>query len=327
MRNNSHIFCAVLAVVATPLGANPALAQTSTAPAVAPSHQAATPATSNRSTFLTDIGSAERIHHAGSLRMLSQRISASVCNRAAGIAVADADKHIETAVRDYRRVLAGLENGDEALGIYGPESDRLILREISKLNDIWSPLNETFETVSGEAWTRDHAVDVAQSVPAMLQTSKELLGQVTAEYSDPSQMLQADAVLLQIAERQRMLEQEIANATCMIADGIDVDAAREAIGEATGLHTTSLDALRNGLPSAGVAPPPTPAIELWLANIQGRWNEVLPTLDAIAAGGDVSDADREMIYLEMNKMTWMMNETVGQYREASKLQSQLANSY
>ena len=269
--------------------------------------------------LLQDFGSAERIQRSGSLRMLSQRISATACNRAAGVNVAEADKYLARSIRDYRRILAGLENGDDGLGLYGPESNRLVLRDIAKLNELWAPLDGTFDSVAPDALTQDHIVEIAETVPQMLDISKQLLGFVVAEYSDPTQMLQSDAVLLQIAERQRMMEQEIANATCLIANGMQTAASRETLQEAIPQYEVSLAALRNGLPEAGVAPPPTEAIDLWLGDIAERWSEVRPTLDLIAAGGDVSDEDRQMIFEEMNKLTWMMNVTVGQYTEASKL--------
>ena len=72
-------------------------------------------------------------------------------------------------------------------------------------------------------------------------------------------------------------------------------------------------------PEAGVAAPPTLAIDLWLEDISDRWDDVRPTLEQISAGGDVTTDDRAFIFEEMNKLTWMMNVTVGQYTEAAKL--------
>lgn len=269
--------------------------------------------------LLRDLGSAERIQRSGSLRMLSQRISATVCNRAAGIAVEDADKYLTRAVRDYRRIIAGLKDGDPGLGLYGPESDRIVLREVAKLRTLWSPLDNIFKTVENNALTRAHALQVAAIAPDMLQTSKQLVGVVAAEYSDPSQMLQSDAVLLQIAERQRMMEQEIANATCLIGEDIDVLAAQAKLETAIPLYEASLAALRDGLPEAGVSPPPTEAIDLWLDDISDRWQSVRPTLDKISASGIATQQERELVFVEMNKLTWMMNIAVQQYTEANKL--------
>lgn len=327
MSNKLRTTRAVALLLATTLCTSPALAQTTnasgattTAAVTASSARAPAPSADEKAAILRDFGSAERIQRSASLRMLSQRISATVCNRVAGIGVADADKLLTRAIRDYRRIVAGLKDGDDGLGLYGPESDRIVLRDIAVLTELWEPLNATFDAVDNDALTYDHAVQIAQTVPAMLDTSKQLLGFVVAEYSDPTQMLQSDAVLLQIAERQRMLEQEIANATCMIGDGIEVDAARAKLDEAVPLYEVSLAALRSGLPEAGVAPPPTQAIDLWLSDISDRWDDVRPLLDTISAGGDISIEDRTFVFEEMNKLTWMMNVTVGQYTEASKLQ-------
>jgi hypothetical protein len=310
-------------MVVTALCASSAMAQTTTAGTSTRAPAALSPVDS--AALLKDYGSAERIQRSASLRMLSQRISATACNRVAGIGVADADKYLTRSIRDYRRILAGLEDGDNGLGLYGPERDRIVLRDIAKLNELWAPLDSTFDAFDGETLNRDHIVQIAQTVPDMLDTSKALLGFVVAEYSDPTQMLQSDAILLQIAERQRMLEQEIANATCLISGGIEVDAARTMLTEAIPIYEVSLAALRNGMPEAGVASPPTIAIDMWLTDISDRWDTVLPTLTAIGAGGDVSAEDGELVFAEMNKLTWMMNITVGQYTEASKLKQSFEN--
>lgn len=308
MLNTLPLTRPIAILCATALFAGSALAQSSTRGG---SYEA--------SALLQDDGSAERIQLSGSLRMLSQRISATACNRAAGGNVADAEEYLASSIRDYRRILAGLENGDDGLGLHGPESNRLILRDIAKLNALWAPLDGTFKAVAPEALTKDHVALIAQTVPELLDVSKQLLGFIVAEYSDPTQMLQSDAVLLQIAERQRLIEQEIANATCLIANGMQIEESREVLKEAIPQYDVSLGALRNGMPEAGVAPPPTQEIDLWLEDVAVRWGDVRPTLEQIAAGGDVSDEDRQKIFEVMNKLTWMMDVTVGQYTAASKL--------
>ena len=308
------IAMAFAASVAAMAAASIAHAQT-----VTPVSADATPAPVEAAALLKDLGSAERIQRSGSLRMLSQRISATACNRVAGIAAEDADKYLARSVRDYRRILAGLVEGDDGLGLYGPEQNRIVLRDVAEMAEVWAPLDAIFADVETDALTPEHVAQIAETVPTLLAMSKQLLGFVVAEYSDPSQMLQSDAVLLQIAERQRMLEQEIANATCLIGDGLAVDASRAKLAEAIPLYEVSLAALRNGMPEAGVAAPPTHAIDLWLTDVADRWAEVRPTLDAIAAGDAVSEDDRRFVFEEMNKLTWMMNVTVGQYTEASKL--------
>jgi hypothetical protein len=314
LRNTTRM---IAPLVAAALCAGSAFAQTATQPAKAKVERVSVQA--EQPDLLRDLGSAERIQRSGSLRMLSQRISATVCNRAAGIAVDDADKYLKRSIRDYRRILAGLKSGDPGLGLYGPEKDRIVLRTISEIDEIWAPLDYIFNTVEADALTFDHAVEVASIAPGMLESSKQLVGVVAAEYSDPSQMLQSDAILLQISERQRMLEQEIANATCMIGDGIQVEAAQDKLKEAVALYEVSLAALRNGMPEAGVAAPPTRAIDLWLGDISERWSAVRPVLDTIGSGGTASKEQRELVFVEMNKLTWMMNITVQQYTEANKL--------
>jgi hypothetical protein len=250
--------------------------------------------------------------------MLSQRISSTTCQLSAGIMTEDAEKYLRRSVRDYRRILTGLVAGDDGLGIYGPESDATILRQLTDLNDLWSPLDAMYGDLSNAAATATDTNAVATAAADMLSNAKQLVGLVAGEYSEPSQMLQADAVLIQIAERQRMLEQIVANSTCLIAEGIDVDTNRDALASAITLYDESLSALRNGLEEVGIAPPPTKAIDLWLDDIHERWSNLRPTLESISTGADVTDDMRTLVFDETNKLTWMMNVTVGQYTEASK---------
>ena len=268
--------------------------------------------------LLQDLGSAERIAQSGKLRMLSQRISASACNRAAGIATADADKQLSRSLRDYGRIVVGLEDGDAGLGLYGPESDRAVLSRVDRLQELWAPIDALFQETPAEALTHEHVVTLAAAAPEMLDVSKILVSDVVAQYSDPTQMAQSDAILLMIAERQRMLEQEISNATCLIAEGIDVPAARDQLSDAVAMYDVSLNALRTGMPEAGVAAPPTAAIDLWLGDIAERWSAMQPVLTKVRDSGEITEEERTFVFVETNKLTWMMNVTVGQYTEASK---------
>jgi len=272
-----------------------------------------------RPTSIGKTDRAVRLQLSGSLQMLSQRISAAACNSAAEIAVSEADLHLTRALRDYRRILSALSTGDPGLGLYGPETDPAVLRALADIQTHWAPVNKMFETAKRDALTFHDAVKIAAIAPKMHKASEQLVGVIAAQYPPPHRMLQSDAIILQISERQRVLEQKISNAACMITDNIDKPLAQQRLTDAVQMYEVSLSALRRGMPNAGVAAPPTVAIALWLNDITKRWKAVRPILKTIGDGGLVTNADRETVFVEMNKLTWMTNIIVQQYTEAHKL--------
>ena len=267
--------------------------------------------------FVEDVGGAERINYAGKLRMLSQRIPAAACNEAEGVAVADATAMLEAAVAEFDRIVAALEHGDEGLGILGPESDRKVLYDIQAMHAIWDPLHVDMDAMIAGDVDRGHAVHIAEMSPQLLDIAKHLVSVVVAEHSDPTAVLQADALTIDIAGRQRMLAQRISKNACLAQAGMAEGALAEMAG-AMEIYDVSMRALHGGLPEAGIQAPPTPAIAEGMTAIVARWEAVTPLLERVQAGETLSVEARGTVFAEMNALTAEMNAVVGLYAEASK---------
>lgn len=262
----------------------------------------------------------ERIDYAGKLKMLTQRIPASACNAAAGIGGWEAKGYLLASIGEFDRIMNALENGDVFISIKTPENDRTVLRRIGQMNDVWHPVRDDVLPIaeqSGQSATVEQVATTTQAAPELLEITQALVGDLIGEYADPSRLLATDAVGLDIMGRQRMMPQIISKSTCMIAEGLNTEAARTELDASIALFELSLEALSNGMPEVGVRPPPTEAIRDGLLDVTARWMTVRPTIEVLMATGTLSSDDREFVYSEMNHLTAMMNEVSRIYAKAS----------
>jgi len=268
--------------------------------------------------IVDDVGGAQRVNMAGKLRMLSQRIPAAACNEAGGIAVAEAAATLKAAVAEFDRILNALEFGDGGLGIHGPETDRKVLADIQALHGVWDPLHADMDAMIEGDTDRAHAEKIVAMEPTLLEIAKHLVSMEVAEHSDPAAMLQGDAILIDIAGRQRMLAQRLSKDACMLAEGLEAERARADLGKTREMYQVSLRALRFGMADAGIAPPPTAEIEAGLARVNAIWEEIQPWLDA-TLDGTITPEQRANLMRRANALTGSMNEVVGMYSRASQL--------
>ncbi|SFJ88786.1 Type IV pili methyl-accepting chemotaxis transducer N-term, partial [Jannaschia pohangensis] len=206
--------------------------------------------------FIQDVGGGARIDMSGKLRMLSQRIAASACNEAAGIALDQSVPMIAAAVAEYDRIIAALEHGDDELGIFGAETNRKILADIQALHAVWDPLHVDLDTAIAGDITAEEAFQIEAVSDELLKIAQHMVSLISGRYADPAALMQADALTIDIAGRQRMLAQRMSKNACLIASGHDVEASRAEMLAALEMYDTSLTALRFGMPTAGISPPP-----------------------------------------------------------------------
>jgi hypothetical protein len=262
----------------------------------------------------------ERIDQAGKLTMLSQRIPASACAAAAGIGGEVAKGYLAASIGEFDRIVTALEFGDVFISIKTPETDRGVLSRIAEMNELWEPVREEvipIADLSRETTTVDEIATSARAAPELLDVTSKLVGDLIGEYADPARMLATDAVGLDIIGRQRMMPQVISKTACMIAEGLDTEIARQELDASIDLFDLSLGALVNGMPEAGVRPPPTEAIKADLVSVIDRWEDIRPTIEQLKIDGTLPIAEREAIYVEMNDLTAMLNEAARKYAQAS----------
>lgn len=271
----------------------------------------------SKSELAEQIGASERVNYSGKLRMLSQRVIATGCNYAAGIDPQESGKHMQAARDEFALIVDALENGNADLGMNGAEKRKKTLARIEELKAEWKPLAGDLDSINSApaaATVESAAVQSGQ----VLSVAKLLVSDLSAQYSDPAAMVQANAMLIDISGRQRMLTQRMSKNICLAASGITTEAAKSELAATAEMFETSLNALRSGMQAAGINPPPNSEIAEGLSIVQANWTEMKPAVETILAGGTLSDDERARVYHGMNQMTGNMNKVVGMYSEASK---------
>lgn len=267
----------------------------------------------------SDVGASERINVAGQLGTLSQRIIASACNLNSGITVRESQAILNISADQFSRISDALLYGNRSFGILGEEDRARTLQVIERLNGSWSPLlDEARETeVAGNDTTRIQSM--AEQSDPMLSTANILVSEITGQYADPVALLHADALLIDLAGRQRMLAARMSKDMCLIASGITVEQAQADLAESSALFADTLSALRNGLPSVGVRPPPTEKIADGLQFVVEEWEAMQPFLARALANEPLDTADRQRVYFAFLGIEARMNNVVVSYDKNSKL--------
>ena len=269
--------------------------------------------------FSTDVGSSERINLAQQLGTLTQRIIASACNVNAGVAVRESAAVLRISASQYERINDALLHGNRGFGILGEENRPRTLQAINGLAEVWTPLQSEALTAEVSADQDGMIASIAVQSDPVLEEVSILVSEITAQYADPVALLHADALLIDIAGRQRLLAQRMSKDVCLIASGIEVDAAREELVATIALFDTSLNGLANGVESVGLLPPPTQKIAEGLQFVTDEWSKIRPTLDEVVAGTQIDDTTRAELFGAFLGMEARMNNVVFMYASNSKL--------
>jgi len=268
--------------------------------------------------FLEDSGASNRIDFSGKLRMLSQRIPAAACYLAAGIDEETSSAVLASAAAEFEQIVNALEFGDESLGIIGAEERRKTLVGLRKLRELWEPMFADAQQIAGGDNSSSAVMGVADQSAKVLDIAKLLVSEISGQYSNPTAVLQIDALTIDIAGRQRMLSQRISKNICLVSSGVNVDVAMAELASTAQTFETSLNALINGMADAGIKPPPSTEVADGLQVVVEDWANLKPIVMQVLAGETIDTEQRAAAFNGANLMTGDMNKVVGMYSQASK---------
>lgn len=260
---------------------------------------------------IEDVGATERVNFSGKLRMLSQRVAAAACNYEAGIDKETSLNILLGAQTEFAKIARGLEFGDADLRMNGEEKRRKTLKAIHDLNAAWADMSAAIDGLVRGNEAASNLDYISANNMNVLSHAKLLVSEISGQYSDPTAMLQADAALVDISGRQRMLTQKMSKESCQVWSG-QADSA-EALAGTMQMFEVSLNALRSGMPEAGIKPAPTEDIALGLDDIWADWQALKPTLETAVANTAADPAARSEVFGQLNVMLKEMNEVVGLY--------------
>ena len=310
----------------------------SLAPAMAPLQSAAAPfslnalkhvefiganSTSSEETtkaqFIEDANGSERINFAGKLRMLTQRIASYSCAVASGVDTENSLLVLQAATGEYSKIINGLEFGDADLNINSAETKRKITHKINEKLEAWIPFHDAVQKLIKDQNDAKAITYISENNMDLLQHAKDLVVVISATYSNPSEMLQSDAMLIDIAGRQRMLSQKMGKEICAVVSGNTALGTSDVFQQTMNTFETSLLALRDGLAAAGISAPPTPEINEQIQLIWSDWEVVKQDLAALTESSFKSLEAEAAALNQLDTILVDMNRAVGMYTQNAKL--------
>lgn len=268
--------------------------------------------------FVEDTGAANRIIAGDLLRTLSQEIPAAVCHLHNNVDVAEATELLTKSVTSFDTVTLALLNGDEAMGIVGGETRRKTIVELEALIATWEPKRDAALAVLADPTNAAAAEVVYASADEMLDKTYHLLSELEGEYANPVELLQSDMMLLEVSGRMAAMTQRMAYEACRVWSGDGSADVQAKLDESVSIFEASMGALSNGMPSLGIAAPPTPEIASILEDVSEDWGILSGYLDQVRSDTDVSLEVREDLYHRLAVKLHKVEELEELYQNYSK---------
>jgi len=262
------------------------------------------------------IEAAHRVNISGRQRMLSQRISKAACFMNVGMESSGQPNQLQDAVALFEASLQALRRGDETMGL-GPEQSAEIRLALYEVAVDWDAFSQNFQmTVSNGVVTRPALAGIDASGLKLLADMNRTVNKTASIYGDSlPDMPLILSLTIDLAGRQRMFTQKAAKEFCLIDAGVDVEENRVRLAQTTQLFTLTLGALQNGMPGMVMAAP-NDEIRDQLAIINEAWAGPKAALEAAAAGESITEAQRNVIGNDMERVLVLMNEAVDMYEGA-----------
>lgn len=238
----------------------------------------------------------ERIALVSRLRTLSQQVAAASCTLTSGINTQEAATVLAEASGNFSRYLTALRDGDLELGILAPETDRKLLMDLAAVEAEWARIEEPIKSVLAD-WTdvaSSHIID-DQNL-RLLELTTILSTDTAGHYANPFKVTARDSIMIELAGRQLMLTQKMAKDSCEIWTDYNAEAATEDLIQTMEIFEASLNALRFGLPEAGISPAPNDVIRENLDRLLTRWNDIKANQQILVDGGTLNDAQKGEIF-------------------------------
>ncbi len=262
-----------------------------------------------------DIGASERIDLSGRLHMLSQRIAASTCTLEAGADPSISKGIMAGSATEMDRIMTALRDGNPLMKIIGAEDDPRVMGSINQVNDNWQPIRAVLQDMHANG-TNDRGLALVRewNVP-YFEYASLLVSEIAAEYANPADLLQRDAILVDLAGRQRMRTQMMLKQACETLMGrIE---AQELVATMS-IFDRTLDALLNGASDVGISKAPTPAIEAALTAMNEDWAQIKPVMVTITQGGTLTAEGQTALTLSLNELLIKSNGIVTMFTKHAK---------
>jgi len=258
---------------------------------------------------------ADRIRVAGQLRTLTQQVAAASCALSSDIGTEEAHKVLTHATEQFDQYIFALRDGDDALHILHPETRRRTLEDIAHFYEEWSTVHGAVDAilVDGHDIESAHVID-DHNMP-LLELTTVLAADIAGQYAHPFEITAADAMMIEIAGRQRMLTQKMAKDACEVWTGYHAEEARADLAQTVTVFETSLKALRFGMPEAGLQEAPTDKIRDDLDHLLARWDTIKANEQILIDGGELTTDQKTAVFHDLEVELAELDHLLDDYKE------------
>ncbi|MEM9843410.1 MAG: type IV pili methyl-accepting chemotaxis transducer N-terminal domain-containing protein, partial [Pseudomonadota bacterium] len=145
-----------------------------------------------------------------------------------------------------------------------------------------------------------------------------LSADISGQYANPFEITQANAMLINLAGRQRMLTQKMAKDACEIWTGYHAEQGLADLEETMIIYESSLSALLNGLPEMGIQKAPNEKIREDLVQILDRWYIIKGNLKKLLVGEELNMDQKYEIIHDFNLELDDLDHLIHDYKEYSE---------
>lgn len=267
--------------------------------------------------FGIDTGAAERIEAGDLLRTLSQEIPAAAYHLHNEVEPEESLRLMTEAKLKFVQLLHALEHGDPSMNIFGAEKKRGVLEDIEALKAHWEPMIAELKDLVADHGNDDAFQHVLEENDELFELSAHLLAMLEAEYTNPVELMQLDAIMLDIAGCQEMLTQQILKEACEIWAGDHSEVHINQLNESISRFEMGTKALHDGMPELGIIPAPTPEIKVGLEEVVADWSEIKVLLNAVL-DYSIDDKGKVELFDRLNEKMVKMEKIVHLYVVYSK---------
>ncbi|MEL7202992.1 MAG: type IV pili methyl-accepting chemotaxis transducer N-terminal domain-containing protein [Pseudomonadota bacterium] len=270
------------------------------------------------STFADDVGGAERIEAAELLRTYTQEAAAAACYLFNGIDPEIATALLLEARHGFDRRIDALLQGDESLGIIGPEPKRKTVVELEAIKADWREMAKAIDVLIDQPDSVEAIQVIKKANVPLFEKTQTLLAHLEGEYANPAELTQRHVVTLEIVGRQALMTQKIAKDSCKIFTGNNASEIKERLNSSINIYEASMEALISGYPPFGIPPAPTEEILNALKKVQTDWKNTRPLLEKLLAGEVASNDEKVFLFQHMEKEMHMLEKIAHAYVVHSK---------
>ncbi len=258
---------------------------------------------------------ADRIRLAGQLRTLTQQVAAASCALTSDVDVEEAYEVLSTATKMFDKDIHALRHGDEELHILGPETRPLTLHDLDEVEEEWMLIHKAVDAILIDGHDVESAHFIDDHNLKLLELTNKLASDISTQYAHPYEISAADALMMEIAGRQRMLTMKMAKDSCEIWTGYNTEHGREDLRETMVIFENSLKALRFGMPEAGIGGAPNDIIREDLDKLLARWEIIKVNQQTLVDGGELNMDQKYEIFHDLNIELVELEHLLEDYRD------------